>query len=149
MFPFVGCVLGLLQANWYPASVFVGDTFCYWAGCTLATTSIVGRFSKTVEDRGIPSRAHEWGDLAVPPVWAGQPRLPGNGPKRRSTPPGWPVRPFRDRTPLTTYQDGERLGHWVLLDPMSFIPLTIRSYTAIWWCRTGWRLRWRSDSKGE
>ena len=47
MFPFVGCVLGLLQANWYPAKVFVGDTFCYWAGCTLATTSIVGRFSKT------------------------------------------------------------------------------------------------------
>jgi len=47
MFPFVGCVLALLEANWFPASVFVGDTFCYWAGCTLATTGIVGRFSKT------------------------------------------------------------------------------------------------------
>ena len=47
MFPFVGAVLALLEANWFPASVFVGDTFCYWAGCTLATAGIVGRFSKT------------------------------------------------------------------------------------------------------
>lgn len=47
MVPFVGCVLGLVKKNWYPAEVFVGDTFCYWAGCTLATTSIIGRFSKT------------------------------------------------------------------------------------------------------
>jgi len=47
MVPFVGSVFGLLQCNWYPAKVFVGDTFCYWAGCTLAVTSIVGKFSKT------------------------------------------------------------------------------------------------------
>ena len=47
MVPFVGSVMGLLQCNWYPAKVFVGDTFCYWAGCTLAVTSIVGKFSKT------------------------------------------------------------------------------------------------------
>jgi hypothetical protein len=33
---------------------------------------------------------------------------------------------------LASCQDGEGLGHWVLLDPKSFIPLTIRSYTAIW-----------------
>jgi len=45
--PFVGGVFGLVRKNWYPAEVFVGDTFCYWAGCTLATTSIIGRFSKT------------------------------------------------------------------------------------------------------
>ena len=47
MVPFVGAVTGLLECNWYPASVFVGDTFCYWAGCTLAVTSIICRFSKT------------------------------------------------------------------------------------------------------
>ena len=47
MVPFVACVLGLLECNWYPAKVFVGDTFCYWSGCTLAVTAIVGRFSKT------------------------------------------------------------------------------------------------------
>ncbi|VDO34565.1 unnamed protein product [Haemonchus placei] len=32
----------------YPARVFVGDTFCYWAGMTLAVVSILGRFSKTM-----------------------------------------------------------------------------------------------------
>lgn len=32
----------------YPARVFVGDTFCYWAGMTLASTCIIGRFSKTM-----------------------------------------------------------------------------------------------------
>uniref|UniRef100_A0A0M3INM1 UDP-N-acetylglucosamine--dolichyl-phosphate N-acetylglucosaminephosphotransferase n=1 Tax=Ascaris lumbricoides TaxID=6252 RepID=A0A0M3INM1_ASCLU len=32
----------------YPASVFVGDTFCYWAGMTLASTCILGHFSKTM-----------------------------------------------------------------------------------------------------
>ncbi|VDM47168.1 unnamed protein product [Toxocara canis] len=41
----------ILQARFsfrYPASVFVGDTFCYWAGMTLASTCILGHFSKTM-----------------------------------------------------------------------------------------------------
>jgi UDP-N-acetylglucosamine--dolichyl-phosphate N-acetylglucosaminephosphotransferase len=30
--PFIATTLGLLQHNTYPAQVFVGDTFCYFAG---------------------------------------------------------------------------------------------------------------------
>jgi len=39
--PFIGVSLGLLGYNWYPASVFVGDTYCYFAGMTFA---VVGQF---------------------------------------------------------------------------------------------------------
>lgn len=46
--PFVGTVLGLLRHNWFPADVFVGDTFCYFAGMTFAVVGIHGHFSKTL-----------------------------------------------------------------------------------------------------
>lgn len=46
--PFLGTALGLLQYNWYPAKVFVGDTFCYFAGMTFAVVGIHGHFSKTL-----------------------------------------------------------------------------------------------------
>jgi UDP-N-acetylglucosamine--dolichyl-phosphate N-acetylglucosaminephosphotransferase len=45
---FVGAALGLLRHNWYPADVFVGDTFCYFAGMTFAVVGILGHFSKTL-----------------------------------------------------------------------------------------------------
>lgn len=32
----------------YPSSVFVGDTFCYFAGMTFAVVGILGHFSKTM-----------------------------------------------------------------------------------------------------
>jgi UDP-N-acetylglucosamine--dolichyl-phosphate N-acetylglucosaminephosphotransferase len=48
MLIFVGVTLGLLRHNWYPASVFVGDTFCYFAGMTFAVVGILGHFSKTL-----------------------------------------------------------------------------------------------------
>ena len=46
--PFTFTSLALLQYNWYPASVFVGDTFCYFAGMTFAVCGIHGHFSKTL-----------------------------------------------------------------------------------------------------
>jgi UDP-N-acetylglucosamine--dolichyl-phosphate N-acetylglucosaminephosphotransferase len=46
--PFIGASLGLLNHNWYPSSVFVGDTFCYFAGMTFAVIGIHGHFSKTL-----------------------------------------------------------------------------------------------------
>jgi UDP-N-acetylglucosamine--dolichyl-phosphate N-acetylglucosaminephosphotransferase len=46
--PFIATVLGLLRHNWYPADVFVGDTFCYFAGMTFAVVGIHGHFSKTL-----------------------------------------------------------------------------------------------------
>lgn len=46
--PFIGTSLGLLRFNWYPAKVFVGDTFCYFAGMTFAVIGIHSHFSKTL-----------------------------------------------------------------------------------------------------
>ncbi|VDP13334.1 unnamed protein product [Onchocerca flexuosa] len=48
LLPFLGTTSVLLFFNWYPARVFVGDTFCYWAGMTLASACILGHFSKTM-----------------------------------------------------------------------------------------------------
>jgi UDP-N-acetylglucosamine--dolichyl-phosphate N-acetylglucosaminephosphotransferase len=45
---FTGVTLGLLQHNWFPAKVFVGDTFCYFAGMTFAVVGIFGHYSKTL-----------------------------------------------------------------------------------------------------
>lgn len=46
--PFIGVTAALLYHNWYPSSVFVGDTFCYFAGMTFAVVGVLGHFSKTV-----------------------------------------------------------------------------------------------------
>ena len=48
MIPFVSVSGALLHHNWYPARVFVGDTFCYFAGMTFAVSGILGHFSKTL-----------------------------------------------------------------------------------------------------
>lgn len=48
MLSFVGVTLALVKHNWYPASVFVGDTYCYFAGMTFAVVGILGHFSKTL-----------------------------------------------------------------------------------------------------
>ncbi|XP_009646369.1 UDP-N-acetylglucosamine--dolichyl-phosphate N-acetylglucosaminephosphotransferase [Egretta garzetta] len=48
MIPFFFTTLGLFYHNWYPSRVFVGDTFCYFAGMTFAVVGIVGHFSKTM-----------------------------------------------------------------------------------------------------
>ena len=48
LLPFIGVSLGLLPHNWYPARVFVGDTYCYFAGMVFAIVSILGHFSKTL-----------------------------------------------------------------------------------------------------
>lgn len=45
---FVAVTLALAKHNWYPASVFVGDTYCYFAGMTFAVVGILGHFSKTL-----------------------------------------------------------------------------------------------------
>ena len=46
--PFLATTLGLLRHNWYPSRVFVGDTYCYYAGMTFAVVGILGHFSKTL-----------------------------------------------------------------------------------------------------
>jgi UDP-N-acetylglucosamine--dolichyl-phosphate N-acetylglucosaminephosphotransferase len=46
--PFIGVSVALLRRNWYPSQVFVGDTFCYFAGMTFSVVAILGSFSKTM-----------------------------------------------------------------------------------------------------
>ncbi|CAB1419985.1 unnamed protein product [Pleuronectes platessa] len=41
MIPFFFTTLALFYHNWYPSSVFVGDTFCYFAGMTFALFHII------------------------------------------------------------------------------------------------------------
>jgi UDP-N-acetylglucosamine--dolichyl-phosphate N-acetylglucosaminephosphotransferase len=48
LLPFIGVSLALLVHNWYPAKVFVGDTYCYFAGMVFAVVAILGHFSKTL-----------------------------------------------------------------------------------------------------
>ena len=48
LLPFVGVSLALWWHNWYPAKVFVGDTYCYFAGMVFAVVGILGHFSKTL-----------------------------------------------------------------------------------------------------
>lgn len=46
--PLVGTCAGLLAWNRHPSLVFVGDTFCYFAGQALACAGVLGHFSKTL-----------------------------------------------------------------------------------------------------
>lgn len=48
LLPFLGISFALLWYNWYPARVFVGDTYCYFAGMVFVVVSILGHFSKTL-----------------------------------------------------------------------------------------------------
>lgn len=48
LLPLVGVSLALLKHNWFPAKVFVGDTYCYFAGMVFAVVGILGHFSKTL-----------------------------------------------------------------------------------------------------
>ena len=46
--PFIAVTIALYLHNRYPAKVFVGDTFCYFAGMTFAVVGILGHYSKTL-----------------------------------------------------------------------------------------------------
>jgi UDP-N-acetylglucosamine--dolichyl-phosphate N-acetylglucosaminephosphotransferase len=48
LLPFIGVSLALWWHNWYPSRVFVGDTYCYFAGMVFAVVGILGHFSKTL-----------------------------------------------------------------------------------------------------
>jgi UDP-N-acetylglucosamine--dolichyl-phosphate N-acetylglucosaminephosphotransferase len=48
LLPFIGVSLALWSHNWYPSRVFVGDTYCYFAGMVFAVVGILGHFSKTL-----------------------------------------------------------------------------------------------------
>lgn len=48
LLPFLFCSGALYQLNRYPARVFVGDSYCYFAGMTLAVVGILGHFSEEI-----------------------------------------------------------------------------------------------------
>lgn len=48
LLPLIGVSMALWWHNWYPAQVFVGDTYCYFAGMVFAIVGILGHFSKTL-----------------------------------------------------------------------------------------------------
>lgn len=48
LLPFLAVSLPLYLNNKYPARVFVGDTYCYFAGTVFAVVGILGHFSKTL-----------------------------------------------------------------------------------------------------
>ncbi|GLT95888.1 hypothetical protein SLE2022_135450 [Rubroshorea leprosula] len=46
--PLLATSLALFSYNWYPSSVFVGDTYTVFAGMTMAVVGILGHFSETL-----------------------------------------------------------------------------------------------------
>lgn len=46
--PLAATTVALLQFNWYPSKVFVGDTFPYFAGTVIAAAAIIGQFTCTL-----------------------------------------------------------------------------------------------------
>lgn len=48
LFFFLACSFPLFYYNIFPSSCFIGDTFCYFAGITLASAAIVGHFEYTM-----------------------------------------------------------------------------------------------------
>lgn len=48
LLPWIGVSCALVWHNWYPARVFVGDTYCYFSGMVFAVVGILGHFSKTL-----------------------------------------------------------------------------------------------------
>lgn len=45
---FLSCSLPLFYYNKYPSKCFIGDTYCYFSGITLACAAIVGKFEYTI-----------------------------------------------------------------------------------------------------
>lgn len=48
---FLGTAAALMRLNAYPARIFIGDTFCYFAGIVLATAAVLGTPLLTQERR--------------------------------------------------------------------------------------------------
>ena len=46
--PFLMTSLALMKHNAFPSKVFIGDTYCYFAGMTFSVVGILGHFSKTM-----------------------------------------------------------------------------------------------------
>lgn len=54
LLPFLFCSCALYKFNKFPAKVFVGDSYCYFAGMTLAVVGILGHFSEEILMFAVP-----------------------------------------------------------------------------------------------
>lgn len=54
LLPFLATSCALYAFNRYPAKVFVGDSYCYFAGMTLAVVGILGHFSEEILMLALP-----------------------------------------------------------------------------------------------
>lgn len=67
-----------MKHNAFPSKVFVGDTYCYFAGMTFAVVGILGHFSKTLLLFFVPQVVNFL--LSVPQlfgvIWCPRHRLP-------------------------------------------------------------------------
>lgn len=54
LLPFLATSCALYSFNRYPAKVFVGDSYCYFAGMTLAVVGILGHFSEEILMLALP-----------------------------------------------------------------------------------------------
>lgn len=54
LLPFLFCSYALYKLNRFPAQVFVGDSYCYFAGMTIAVVGILGHFSEEILIFAIP-----------------------------------------------------------------------------------------------
>jgi UDP-N-acetylglucosamine--dolichyl-phosphate N-acetylglucosaminephosphotransferase len=65
--PLLATSMALFAYNWYPSSVFVGDTYTYFAGMTMAVIGILGHFSETLLIFFLPQVINFL--LSVPPLF--------------------------------------------------------------------------------
>ncbi|KAG6515687.1 hypothetical protein ZIOFF_026116 [Zingiber officinale] len=67
--PLLTSSLALLSYNWYPSSVFVGDTYTYFAGMALAVVGILGHFRYNPHFCTIDLVKHEISDSEANDLW--------------------------------------------------------------------------------
>lgn len=54
---FLGSALAVMKYNAFPSQVFIGDTFCYYAGIVLALSAIYGTYLYYIHSLDIHCRA--------------------------------------------------------------------------------------------
>jgi UDP-N-acetylmuramyl pentapeptide phosphotransferase/UDP-N-acetylglucosamine-1-phosphate transferase len=45
----LGSALALMKKNVYPSQIFIGDTFCYFAGIILALSAVISIFQNNIK----------------------------------------------------------------------------------------------------
>lgn len=126
LLPFLGVSAALWLHNRYPARVFVGDTYCYFAGMVFVVVSILGHFSKTLVLLLVPQIFNFL--YSVPQLFHLVPcprhRMPRFNPRTGLLEPSRTVWAATDRQPLPPVRWALRLLHRLRLARVSVDPET-------------------------